>query len=289
VKRRAAATLAVLALVSAGCYSKNKPAPAPGKPTASISVTRDFGTRRLLDRTVAPGQSVMTALRGIARIDTRYGGRFVQSIDGISGSLRRAKDWTYFVNGLESRVGASDVTLHAGDRVWWDFHAWADLPTVPVVVGSFPEPFVHGTGRPQRQVQVRGSGALRDALRAAGARVGSTRSRWRVLVGSDASLRSDAAYRAATRSPLAQGLTVSVRGGRVVGYTGNGTLAPLPAARAAVFAIRSSGGATLYVAGVDAASASAAAAELAAHPSIVRRRYAVALDAKGHVVAQVRG
>jgi hypothetical protein len=289
VKRRAAATLAVLALVSAGCYSKSKPAPAPGKPTASISVTRDFGTRRLLDRTVAPGQSVMTALRGIARIDTRYGGRFVQSIDGISGSLRRAKDWTYFVNGLESRVGASDVTLHAGDRVWWDFHAWADLPTVPVVVGSFPEPFVHGTGRPQRQVQVRGSGALRDALRAAGARVGSTRSRWRVLVGSDASLRSDAAYRAATRSPLAQGLTVSVREGRVVGYTGNGTLAPLPGARAAVFAIRSSGGATLYVAGVDAASASAAAAELAAHPSIVRRRYAVALDAKGHVVAQVRG
>jgi hypothetical protein len=289
VKRRAAATLAVLALVSAGCYSKSKPAPAPGKPTASISVTRDFGTRRLLDRTVAPGQSVMIALRGIARIDTRYGGRFVQSIDGISGSLRRAKDWTYFVNGLESRVGASDVTLHAGDRVWWDFHAWADLPTVPVVVGSFPEPFVHGTGRPQRQVQVRGSGALRDALRAAGARVGSTRSRWRVLVGSDASLRSDAAYRAATRSPLAQGLTVSVREGRVVGYTGNGTLAPLPAGRAAVFAIRSSGGATLYVAGVDAASASAAAAELAAHPSIVRRRYAVALDAKGHVVAQVRG
>jgi hypothetical protein len=289
VKRRAAATLAVLALVSAGCYSKSKPAPTPGRPTASISVTRDFGTRPLLDRSVAPGQTVMTALRGVARIDTRYGGRFVQSIDGISGSLRRAKDWTYFVNGLEARVGATDVTLHAGDRVWWDFHAWADLPTVPAVVGSFPEPFVHGTGRPQEPVDVRGSDALRNALRAAGARVGSARSPWRVLVGSDAALRWDATYRRATRSPLEQGLTVSMRAGRVVGYVGGGALAPLPTARAAVFAVRSSGGATLYVTGVDASAASAAAAALAAHPSHAHHRYAIALDANGHAVAQVRG
>jgi hypothetical protein len=289
VKRRAVATLAVLALLAAGCHSKSKPAPAAGEPTASLVVTQDFGTRPLLERTVAPGQTVMTALRGVATIDTRYGGRFVQSIDGISGSLTRARDWTYFVNGLEARVGATDVTLHAGDRVWWDFHPWADLPTIPAVVGSFPEPFVHGTGRPAAAVQVRGSPALAAALRHDGARTGSARSSWRVLVGSDAVLRADPAYRRATSAPLAQGLTVSMRDGRVVGYVGGGELAPLARARAAIFAIRAGGGATLYVTGVDAQDATRAASELAAHPAIAHHRYAIALDAAGHVVAQVRG
>jgi hypothetical protein len=289
VKRRAAATLAVLALVLVGCHSKVKPTPPAGKPTATLLVTRNFGAGILLAKRVAPGQSVMTALRAVAPVDTRYGGRFVQSIDGISGSLTHERDWTYFVNGLEARVGATDVTLYAGDRVWWDFRPWADLPTVPAVIGSFPEPFVNGTGRKQARVEVRGSDALLAALRRDGARAGHAASSWRVLVGSDASLRRDPAYRRATGSPLGAGVTVSVRDGHVVGYAGQGMLAPIPTARAAIFAIRANGGATLYVAGVDAAAARAAAAALAAHPTIAQHHYAMALDARGRVVGQVGG
>ncbi|HEY1480506.1 MAG TPA: DUF4430 domain-containing protein [Gaiellales bacterium] len=287
MKRRAvAATLAVLCLVVAGCHSKSKAAPTAGDPTASIVVTRDLGDRSLLDARVAPGQTVMAALQGIAKVSTRYGGRFVESIDGVSGSLRETADWTYFVNGLEARVGATDVKLHTGDRVWWDFRPWADLPTVPAVVGSFPEPFVHGTGR--STVEVRGSTALMATLRGDGARVGSATSHWRVLVGSDAALRADAAYRSATASPLAAGVIVSMRAGRVVGYVGHRTLVALPTARAAIFAIRTGGGATLYVAGVDAAAARDAARSLALHPALVRDRYAVALDARGRVVTPGR-
>jgi hypothetical protein len=286
LKRRvvAAATLAALCLVAAGCHSKSKAAPSTGAPTATLVVTRDLGARSLLAARVAPGQTVMAALQGIAKIGTRYGGRFVQSIDGVSGSLGAAEDWTYFVNGLEARVGATDVTLHAGDRVWWDYRPWADLPTVPAVVGSFPEPFVHGTGRTRATVEVRGSAALAAALRRAGARVGSATSRWRVLVGSDAALRADAAYRKAMTAPLAEGVTVGMRAGAVVSYAGHGKLDPLPAGRAAIFAIRSNGGATLYVAGVDAADATTAANALAAHPTLARDHYAVALGAGGRVI-----
>ncbi|MEO9174638.1 MAG: DUF4430 domain-containing protein, partial [Gaiellales bacterium] len=138
MKRRAvaAATLAALCLVATACHSKSKATPRAGAPTATVVVTRDLGARSLLTARVAPGQTVLVALQRIAKIGTRYGGRFVQSIDGVSGSLREADDWTFFVNGLEARVGATDVTLHAGDRVWWDYRPWADLPTVPAVVGS---------------------------------------------------------------------------------------------------------------------------------------------------------
>ena len=82
---------------------------------------------------------------------------------------------------------------------------------------------------------------------------------------------------------------MSVRDGHVVGYAGQGMLAPIPTARAAIFAIRANGGATLFVAGVDAAAARAAAAALAAHPAIAQHHYAMALDARGRVVGQVGG
>jgi uncharacterized protein DUF4430 len=280
VSRRAvAAALSALCLVVSGCHSKAKPAPSAGKPSASLVVTRDLGSERLLHAAVAPGQTVMAALGGVAKVSTRYGGRYVQSLNGLSGSLRKADDWTFFVNGLEARVGATGVTLHAGDRVWWDFRPWADLPTVPAVVGSFPEPFVHGTGRPQAAVEVRGSDALARALRRDGAKVTGASSRWRVLVGGDAALRADAQYRRAVADPLRAGIVVSMRAGTVVGFTGHGGLQPVPGARAAVFAVRSDGGATLYVAGTTPAAARAAAAAIARRPSLLADRYAVALGA----------
>jgi hypothetical protein len=36
--------------------------------------------------------------------------------------------------------------VHRGDRIWWDLHDWSATESIPAVVGSFPEPFVHGVG-----------------------------------------------------------------------------------------------------------------------------------------------
>ncbi len=79
------------------------------------------------------------------RVTTRYGGGFVQSIDGVAGSSTR-HDWFYYVNGVQAPFGAAATKLHLGDRVWWDFHDWRATDTIPAVVGSYPEPFQHGIG-----------------------------------------------------------------------------------------------------------------------------------------------
>jgi hypothetical protein len=80
-------------------------------------------------------------------VETRYAGRFVQEINGIrSGeSNGRRRDWFYYVNGIEEDVGAAEHEVRRGDRVWWDYRDWTTAMRVPAVVGSFPEPFIHGS------------------------------------------------------------------------------------------------------------------------------------------------
>jgi hypothetical protein len=79
-------------------------------------------------------------------VDTRYGGRFVQSIDGVEGSLGKRHDWFWFVNGLAGDRSAAEYRLRAGDVAWWDYRDWTRDADLAVVVGSFPEPYLHGYG-----------------------------------------------------------------------------------------------------------------------------------------------
>ncbi len=96
--------------------------------------------------TVPAGISALEALDRALDVKTSYGGRFVQAIDGIEGSLADERDWFWYVNGLEGDVSAAEYTLRPGDVEWWDYRSWAEQMQVPVVVGAFPEPFVHGFG-----------------------------------------------------------------------------------------------------------------------------------------------
>jgi hypothetical protein len=131
---------AVLASASlAGCGTVGA-----GHGTATIWITRDRGTHVLVQRTVPAGLTAMQGLDRVARIKTRYSGRFVQAIDGIEGSLSARRDWFYFINGYEADRSAAEYRLHAGDVEWWDYRSWKTRMEQPVVVGAFPEPFVHG-------------------------------------------------------------------------------------------------------------------------------------------------
>jgi hypothetical protein len=134
---RLAVVLAAVAL--AGCSGGES-----GK--ATLWITRDRGAHVLVAKQVPAGLTAMQALDRVADLDTRYGGRYVQAIDGLAGSLSSRRDWFYFVNGYEGDRSAAEYRLRPGDVEWWDFRSWRTQMREPVVVGAFPEPFVHGYG-----------------------------------------------------------------------------------------------------------------------------------------------
>ncbi|MBA2358557.1 MAG: DUF4430 domain-containing protein [Actinobacteria bacterium] len=122
--------------------------------TATVWVTRDEGAHVLVVSEVPAGLTAMQALDRVADVETRYGGRFVEAIDGLEGSLSSRRDWFYFVNGYEADRSASEYTLRDGDVEWWDYRSWAKRQRAPVVVGAFPEPFLHGYGGVRRPALV---------------------------------------------------------------------------------------------------------------------------------------
>jgi hypothetical protein len=216
----AAAALAAAAS-AAGCGLGAGDAPGG----VQLSVTDAFGTREVLSSArpaVSGEETVMRLLTRNARVTSRYGGGFVQSIDGRGGgqSAGRPVDWFFYVNGIESSSGAADVKVHDGDRVWWDRHDWGAAQRVPAVVGSFPEPFVHGRGGKRLPVRIECAPADSEAcgdvaqrfadLGVPAARGGlgtsAAQKTLRVLVGTWTALRLDPAARLLERGPAASGV-----------------------------------------------------------------------------------
>jgi Domain of unknown function (DUF4430) len=148
VIRRAAALAAALLLLAACSGAGGE------EGQATLWVTRG-GAEVLHEARVPAGVTVLQALEREADVDTRYGGRFVQAIDGLEGSLAAGRDWFYVVNGYEADRGAAEYRLRDGDVVWWDFRSWRGRREEPVVVGAFPEPFLHGYDGKTRPAAVR--------------------------------------------------------------------------------------------------------------------------------------
>ena len=217
---RVAAACAVATAV-AGCGA------GAGNETAEmrLTVTQDFGSRpqRDLEAPKEPGsETVMRLLQRNAQVTTRPGGGFVQSIDGLGAGRRdgRPYGWSYYVNGIGASVGAASMRLHPGDRVWWDRHDRGAATRVPAVVGSFPEPFVHGIGGRRLPVRVECADPTAKACDVVfkvlttldvpaakgGLRTAQTEQTLRVVVGPWRAARDDLALRGLDDGPARSGV-----------------------------------------------------------------------------------
>jgi Domain of unknown function (DUF4430) len=221
--RRAIAAAAALtcAVAAAGCGFGEGDS---SEGTAYLTVTRDYGAERMAEATMEDppeSETVMRFLDSEAEITTRYGGGFVQSIEGLDGRAEGAHsfDWFFYVNGIESGVGAADVRVYGGDRVWWDYREWSAAMRVPAVVGSWPEPFLHGSEGKSFPVRVdcladeEDCSAVADRLEAEGvpASIGTPAARvegelLRVVVGEWEVVRDDSAAAQVEDGPATSGV-----------------------------------------------------------------------------------
>lgn len=268
---------------------------------ARLSITRDFGQRELggaeLDA-VTERDTAMSLLRSSAAVDTEYGGRFVQAIDGLEGGGSGGNlDWFFWVNGAEGTTGAAEQRLLPGDVVQWDYRDWQATMSIPAIVGAFPEPFVHGLGGDRLPIRVECAdpdgtacdevkGSLEDAgALAPGAALGAGGGEelLRVIVGPWPELQELRAAEALAEGPNASGVfaipgpteieLLDVRGepAAVLGAGSGLIAATVPAGLAP----------TWFVTGVDEAGVEAAAGALDAET--LRDAFAVAIEPGGQV------
>ena len=147
-RRTRSALLTVAILAAAALLGGCGAGAGPGTRDVSVQVTGNFGSTlygSAREKHVPGAETVMSLLERHFKVSTRYGGGFVESIGGHSGSSSH-RDWFYYVNGFEATRGAAETGVHAGDHIWWDLHDWAATDSIPAVVGSYPEPFTNGIG-----------------------------------------------------------------------------------------------------------------------------------------------
>ena len=286
--------VALLACIAAlaGCGLGAGPAPTAVK----LLVTSDFGARAI-DPVASPvirGQeTVMSLLLRNHHVTTRFGGGFVQSIEGLAGGTEggRPVDWFYYVNGVEAPEGAAATNVHPGDHIWWDHHDWSQTAHTPAVVGSFPEPFLNGlagkrlpvrvecadaTGRACRTVAERLRHAhVPAAIAAIGAGGGKT---LRVMVGPWTAVRAEQGIRGIEKGPATSGVyaRVTSEGSSISLLDPDGkTVRTLAAGAGLIAATRQEEDAPLWVVtGTDASGVEAAAQ--AFDQSSLENRFAVA-------------
>lgn len=185
----------------------------------SLTVTRDYGAEPVMPLAVdgaSESDTVMRVLDRKAEIETRFGGGFVSSIEGLAEANRDGHrySWFFFVNGVESPVGAADFALHGGEAIWWDYRDWSAASRAPAVVGSWPQPLAGGFEGKAHPValECRGGGAACAAVQRALAEEGvgvagdSPEAAIRVLVGPWARLRDDPAAAQLEDGPQASGV-----------------------------------------------------------------------------------
>ncbi|MGE4427691.1 MAG: hypothetical protein AB7G37_14670, partial [Solirubrobacteraceae bacterium] len=161
---RLIALIPVLALggVLAGCGDE----PAE-ESTVRVLVTTDGGATVITDERGVErrdGDHALDVLRRVTKVEASGDGT-VRAIDGRSG---KGGPWTLWINGLSTEAGdlddrqqspderpprtetAGQAEVDGGDTVWFDLPSTTPIGTPRGVVGTFPEPFLHGAGGGKR-------------------------------------------------------------------------------------------------------------------------------------------
>jgi hypothetical protein len=169
---KAGLILSIGVCLTAVFWCSCQPGPAQPSDVAEVRVviTRDMGNELVLDEAVAvrSGASALDALEEVAMVETKYGGGFVEAIDGVrsqysTGTGRR--DWLFYMNGMSAKVGARDYALCDGDVEHWDFRRWSFRSFVPAIVGDFPQPFLGGYEGRIRATVIAHAGGFGDGAR----------------------------------------------------------------------------------------------------------------------------
>jgi len=297
VNRRLAAVLAAssLAALASGCGA----GAGPGDSSIQLTVSRDFGRVELIQRSLGglpQSETVMRLLSANAKVETSYAGRFVDSVDAVSGGQQggRSVDWFYFVNGSEAALGAASTKVRDGDRIWWDWRDWGEADHVPAVVGSFPEPFLHGPGSEKRlpvrvecvEIESAPCRQVSKTLAQFGVPVATslfrasfTEQTLRVIVGQWVALREDDALVALENGPAASGVYAqpNANGSRIDLLSARGRTVRSLGAGAGLVAATAIGAEppVWAITGTDGRGVAAAAA--AFNEKQLRRHYAIAL------------
>jgi Domain of unknown function (DUF4430) len=297
------ATLAALAVGVAGCGFGSGEAL---EGDATLTVTRDYGSERLVEATEEDPPESETVIRFLdreAEITTRYGGGFVQSIEGLSGSIEdgRSFDWFFYVDGIESSVGSAEREVRGGQRIWWDYRDWTDAMRVPAVVGSWPEPLLQASAEEPLEVGVE-CGAAQSTCDEVQAQLAAAEidadviepgaageSAPRVLVGEWGAIRDDPAAAQLDDGPATSGVFARFErsGGahRLVALDQRGAIAEeLDAGAGLVAAVREGEDPPTWLVTGASADGVAAAADLL-ESDVLSDRYAVAGDGDGPLVA----
>lgn len=287
------AAAALLAVVLAGCGLGTA---SGGHSDVQLVVTRDFGSRPVLQTgqpALVGAETALGLLARTAQVRTDPGGE-VRSIAGLVA--HPPARWTLFVNGVLTTAAPGTVALHPGDRLWWDLRDATAAPRVPAVVGDFPAPFDTGTGGKRLPVSVEcglpgskacamvgrallgfgvpaGQGAIGSA---AGARA------LRVLVGPWPRLSADPGVTTLERGPRESGVfaRISPDGATILTLDGQGRVARrLGPGTGLVATSRLSADQPPFwiVTGTDGAGLDAAASAFAQGESTLGQHYALAI------------
>jgi hypothetical protein len=275
---RAAAAAALAAALLAGC---GPPRPPGG---VDLTVTRDFGAAAVLDR---PDPS-------------RTAGDTLLALAERNAPVRaRGQAWSVYVNGVDATRQAAARRVRDGDRIWWDRHALAAAPRVPAVIGSYPEPFLHGTAGRRLPVRVECASAAADrtACRAVARALGRSGivagqsaigsgvgpEVLRVLVGPWSALRADEAAQLLEQGPRGSGVyaRISADGRSVDALDARGhTARTLRAGTGLIAATRApSQQPTWIVTGTDAAGLDSAVRAFSDGQSALEGKFALAVSA----------